>query len=32
VLLPPHQDQAALLAEADDPIWFHRSKPQSQKG
>lgn len=32
VLLPPHQDQASLLAEADDPLWFHRSKPQSQKG
>jgi peroxiredoxin (alkyl hydroperoxide reductase subunit C) len=32
VLLPPHQDQASLLAEADDPMWFHRSKPQSQKG
>jgi len=31
VLLPPHQDQAALLAEADDPMWFHRSKPQTQK-
>lgn len=32
VLLPPHQDQAALLAEGDDPLWFHRSKPQSRKG
>ena len=36
VLLPPHQDQASLLAEADDPMWFHRSKPQpklqSKKG
>lgn len=29
VLLPPHQDQASLLAHADDdPLWFHRSKPQ----
>ena len=32
VLLPPHQDQASLLADGDDPMWFHRSKPQSQKG
>lgn len=32
VLLPPHQDQIALLADADDPIWFHRSTSQSQQG
>jgi peroxiredoxin (alkyl hydroperoxide reductase subunit C) len=27
VLLPPHADQAALLAGAADPLWFHRSRP-----
>jgi peroxiredoxin (alkyl hydroperoxide reductase subunit C) len=32
VLLPPHQDQASLLADAGDPMWFYRSKSQSQKG
>lgn len=32
VLLPPHQDQAALLAESDNTMWFHRSKPPSRKG
>lgn len=32
VLLPPHHDQAALMAEGDDPLWFHRSKPQPGKG
>jgi len=31
VLLPPHQDQASLLAQADDPMWFHRTKPHSEK-
>lgn len=27
VLLPPDHDQAALLARADDPRWFHRTRP-----
>jgi len=27
VLLPPHQDQAALLKGIDDPRWFHRTQP-----
>jgi len=27
VLLPPHQDQGALLEEVDDPRWFHRTRP-----
>lgn len=31
VLLPPHEDQASLLAEAGDPTWFHRTKPEPQK-
>ena len=31
VLLPPHQDQISLLAEANDPLWFHRTKPTSGK-
>lgn len=31
VLLPPHQDQATLMAEVDDQLWFHRSKPQPEK-
>lgn len=32
VLLPPHQDQASLMTEVDDQLWFHRSKPHSGKG
>jgi len=32
VLLPPDQHQAALLADADDPTWFCRFKPQAHKG
>ena len=32
VLIPPDQDQAALLAEADDPTWFCRLRPQPAKG
>ncbi|MFM9937536.1 MAG: peroxiredoxin [Novosphingobium sp.] len=32
VLIPAHQDQAALLAEGDTPTWFYRLKPQSSKG
>lgn len=27
VLLPPDQDQAALMARGDDPLWFCRSAP-----
>lgn len=31
-LLPPDQDQAALLGASDDPTWFCRLKPQTPKG
>jgi peroxiredoxin (alkyl hydroperoxide reductase subunit C) len=32
VLLPPHQDQASLLEEIDNPRWFHRTKPDRKAG
>ena len=32
VLIPPHQDQAALLEEIDDPRWFHRTQPDRKAG
>lgn len=32
VLLPPDQDQAALLGSSDDPMWFCRLKPQTPGG
>ena len=32
VLLPPHQDQASLLGEIDNPRWFHRTKPDRKAG
>lgn len=32
VLLPPDQDQAALLARGDDPLWFCRSAPDPGAG
>ncbi|MBA4758713.1 peroxiredoxin [Sphingosinicella sp.] len=32
VLLPPDQDQAALMARADDPLWFCRSAPDPGAG
>lgn len=32
VLLPPDQDQAALLGSSNDPMWFCRLKPQTPEG
>src|SRR5690606_18440711 len=32
VLLPPAQDQAALRARGDDPLWFCRSQPAPGAG